>query len=205
MNAGYLQFLYDEEKIGRQLRLQKQHAWDLEDSIAWTSKVDTNQYLVALDKHAFLFPGSSQEERLVISQMMGLIIAASIYEMEESLLRLKQQAWVDIKNRFPVGPEFDELGEQFFIEELKHSTCFKRYVQIFAESLGVERKELEEILPTVEKTKSEALLKLQLKCGGQSFWWIVAIVEQVFLDIYNGIRPFKKWMLMFQFFNFSKL
>lgn len=182
---------YDEQSIARLASLQRERAWDLEKSIAWETRIDLNKPLVPLDEDAILFPGASREERLAISQMMGLIIASSIFELEECLIHLKHECWDKIHRRFPVSPEFTDLGELFFIEERKHSTVFRRYVDKFAEEAGIDPAALRAILPQVRKSKTEFLIKQDLKSGGQSFWWIVAIVEQEFLLIYHALRPFR--------------
>jgi hypothetical protein len=183
--------LYDEESLAKLAALQRKHAWDLEEEIDWGRGIDLQKPLVALDGDALLFPGASAEQRLAISQMMGLVIAAAIFEMEECLIRLRRESWESLRDRMPVGPEFSELGELFFEEELKHSTAFKRYTENYAHALGVDLKELLGVLPALENTRTEKLIKVDLKTRGQTFWWIVANVEQEFLRIYHSLRPFK--------------
>ncbi|MEK7690930.1 MAG: hypothetical protein AAB425_07905, partial [Bdellovibrionota bacterium] len=129
------------------------------------------------------------EQRLAISQIMGLIIATSISEMEECLERLRDSCWTQIHHEFPVSPEFVELGEQFFEEEIKHSRMFRRYFQKFAETCGIDPDELRSTLPVVEGTLTEKFLATYTKLGGYTFWWIVAQAEQVFLQIYHSLRP----------------
>lgn len=184
--------LYDEQALKNLLNLQRNGCWSLEESIDWNTSLDLNKPLVALDENALFFPGASREERLVISQIMGLIIAASICEMEECLVRLRKVAYEDILKRLPVSPEFVELGEQFFEEEIKHSAAFRRYMTKFAHATGVELEDLKAILPTVESTLTEKLLRKNLSGEGYAFWWIVAEVEQEFLLLYNTLAPFKK-------------
>lgn len=183
--------LYNEEQLEKLLKLQQKHSWDLELAIPWKIGVDLSLPLVMMDREAFFYPGASAEERLTISQMMGLIIAACIFELEESLIRLRPQAFEQVYRRYPVSPEFRDLGEQFFVEEIKHSHSFKRYVEQFAHTVGVELSDLMKVLPVIEKTKSEFILKKHLEQGGQSFWWIVAIVEQHFLLIFKNLAPHK--------------
>lgn len=183
--------LYDEESLGKLARLQRQHAWDLEKEIDWNRGIDLRKPLVALDQDALLFPGASSEQRLAISQMMGLVIAAAIFEMEECLIRLRRESWETLRDRMPVGPEFTDLGELFFQEEIKHSTAFKRYTGRYAQALGVELPELLAVLPSLENTRTEKLLRVDCKTSGKTFWWIVANVEQEFLRIYHSLRPFK--------------
>ncbi len=183
--------LYDETAIAELTLLQKNKGWDLENSIDWKTPIDLNKLLVPLDENALFFPGASSEQRLVISQMMGLIIAASICEMEECLVRIKGLAFEKILEKHPVSPEFIELGEQFFEEENKHSKVFRRYLQKFSESANIELSELKSILPFVENTLTEKILRKNLEKGGTAFWWIVAEVEHEFLHLYHAIAPFK--------------
>jgi hypothetical protein len=183
--------LYQEETLARMVALQKRHAWDLEASIDWKRRIDLARPLVPLDDDAILFPGASQEERLAISQMMGLLIATCIHEMEECLIRLRRECWDAPRERTPISPEFKELGELFFEEELKHSAAFRRYTERYAEECGLEPADLESILPKIRGSKAEQVLRLHLRSGGQSFWWIVALVEQEFLQLYHSFRPFR--------------
>jgi hypothetical protein len=184
--------LYDEAALSDLLKVQRQNAWSLEESIDWSTPLDLSKPLVALDESALFFPGASPEERLAVSQMLGLIIAASICEMEECLVRLRKEAFGDILRRYPVSPEFTELGERFFEEETKHSEAFRRYMTQFAHATGVDLEDLKTVLPQVERTKTEWFLKKNLESGGYAFWWVVAEVEQEFLLLYNTLVPFKK-------------
>ncbi|MEW6056787.1 MAG: hypothetical protein AB1540_09240 [Bdellovibrionota bacterium] len=184
--------LYDEESLIKMVELQKATQWDLEKAIDWQLPIDLNKPLVPLDEKALFFPGAGKEERLAISQMMGLVIAAAICEMEESLIRLRSVGWDQLAAKYPVNPEFVELGEQFFAEEEKHSEAFRRYLKKFADTAGIEFEVLREVLPVIESTKTEFILRKNLELGGYSFWWIVAQVEQEFLLLYNALAPFKQ-------------
>lgn len=183
--------LYDEQALERQYQLQLRHNWDLEQNIDWSRGIDMSRPLVALGKQAFFFPGASAEERTIISQMMGLIVAASIFEMEETLLRLERECFEDVYKKFPISPEFNQLGQLFFEEERKHSMAFKRFVEMFAQNIGVDYATLMSCLPVLEKTKTEKILKAHLQTGGQSFWWLVAIIEQHFLLIFRHMSQAK--------------
>lgn len=184
--------LYNEEKLARLKNRQVQHGYDIDEVIPFSSTIDLRKPLVPLDEDALFFPGASREQRLAISQAMGLVICASTYEMEDALIRLKSECWESIHRAYPVSPEFVDLGERFFEEEEKHSSTFKRYVEIFAKQSGIDVEDLNRLLPKVEGTKSEIFLKRNMQHHGQVFWWIVASVEQQFLAIYHAIHPFQK-------------
>ncbi len=184
--------LYLEATLAEQCNLQKTHAWDLESAIDWNRSVDLSKPFVPLDESALFFPGASAEQRLAISQMMGLVIAASVCEMEECLLRLKKSCFHDVCDRHPVSPEFENLGELFFEEEEKHSKAFRRFLKIFSEEVHLDPWSLREVLPMIEQTKTEWLLRKNLDQGGHTFWWVVANVEQEFLRLYTTLQPFQK-------------
>jgi len=184
--------LYDEKSLLKLLKLQKKHNWDLETSFNWDAPIDLEKPLVALDKQAFLFPGASKEQRIVISQMMGLLIASAIASMEDFLIAQEKPCWHDIYQKTPVSPEFVDLGNHFFEEEKKHSLSFKRYIEKFAHQVNVDLDDLQSILPKIENTLAESALMNNLKSGGHAFWWLVVIAEQVFLNIYFNLKPFQK-------------
>jgi hypothetical protein len=186
-----MDWLYNEVRLQKQAEQQKAHAWDLKKDIHWEWGVDLTKPLVPLETQNLLFPNISQEERVILSQVMGLIINTCVFEMEECLMRLRPIAWTSIIKKYPVNPEFVELGDLFFEEERKHSQAFKIYLLKFCEALDIEPEKLQQLLPIVERTKSEKLLENNLKNGGEAFWWIVAIVEQEFLHLYRCLKPFK--------------
>ena len=184
--------LYDEEAIAKLTALQKQHQWDLNLSIQWQQGVDLSKPLVPLDENAMFFPGAGKEERLAISHVTGLLIAFCICELEECLLRERKLAFDDVLKRYPVSPEFHELGENFFCEEQKHSQAFRKYIELFAAKVNVEPEELATVMPRVKGSFSEVILRKDLEFGGQGFWWLVTKVEQEFLLMHNMMSPFKK-------------
>lgn len=183
--------IFDDEAVLKQLKLQQSLAWDLDKDIPW-GPVDLNKFLVPLDDDALLFPGASQEQKLAISQMMGLVMASAICEMEESLMRLREKCWENLILENPVNPEFKALGDQFFLEEEKHAASFRRFILRFCLDMGLDPDELRSILPLVEQTKTEWFLEKHLDTGGAAFWWIIAEVEQEFLYLYHAMRPFQK-------------
>ena len=48
-------------------------------------------------------------------------------------------------NQYPVSPEFEQLGENFFIEEKKHSDAFELFLEKFAIQTNVSVDELKSI------------------------------------------------------------
>lgn len=182
---------YDDQKILSLIQNQKAHHLDFNQSPFWHQPLSLNLPLVPLDKNALLLPHADQELRLVLSQFMGLLICVCIYELEDTLLRFKTEAWENLLKKHPVSKEFFEYGSLFYEEELKHSTAFRKYVIKYAHDLGLDLSVLLMCLPKVENTKTEKLLKKSIEEGGRSFWWIVALVEQQFFKMYFMMSPFK--------------
>lgn len=176
--------------ISKQLHMQRKHAWDLEASIDWQRGIDISRPLLPLDSSAIAFPGASEEQRLAISQFVGLAIAATIFELEELLIRLKGDALGIVHRQRPVGPEFEELGELFFEEERKHSLAFQRYVSLFCETASIDEEALRSVFPSVG-VLLEGYLRVNIKRSRMTFWWLVAMVEQQFLAIYHSFAPLR--------------
>lgn len=183
--------VFNEEAVLKQLNLQKSLAWDIDKDILW-GPIDLTKFLVPLDDEALFFPEATYEQRLAISQMMGLVMASAICEMEDSLMRLRPKCWEELIQEHPVNPEFKALGDQFFLEEEKHAASFRRFILRFCQDMGLDPDELRSVLPLVEQTKTEWFLEKHLSSGGAAFWWIIAEVEQEFLYLYHSMRPFAK-------------
>ncbi len=184
--------LYDADCLAEQAEDQKLRAWDLDRDIDWSLGIDLAKPLVPLDNLALMCPGASQDERLAISQLMGLIIAASTCEMEETLTRDRNSYFDSLLKRWPVSPEFLSLGEQFFAEEKKHSQAFRRYLGQFAEAADLDLFLLLDLLPRVQGTTYASLLRKNAISGGLVFWWCVATVEQEFLAVFRELGRHKK-------------
>ena len=190
----YTKALYDHEALALQIIRQKNHAWDLEKGISWSTGVDAKRYLLPIDSEAIAFPGASAEQRLAISQLLGLIVNSTIAELEDIIHKLKHSCWSEILRSYPVGPEMWELGELFFEEEIKHSHAFQRYNLAFCEGTGIDKKDLDLILPKAYGSLFLKAITQNAKFGGHSFWWIVAAVEEVSISLYKNLSPFKTQM-----------
>ncbi len=182
----------DEQALAKILARQKELAWDFETSLPWGQGIDLSRPLVPLDRDSLVFPDASPEQRLIISQYLGLVIAQTFGEMETALVQAKELVWRRTLDRYPVNPEFEALGEQFFAEEEKHSRMFKKYLQTFASETGIAPEDLDQILPTVSGTMLQRILKLNSEIGGHALWWVLMLVEEVSILIYKQIMPFRK-------------
>lgn len=184
--------LYDDLEIERRLHIQQERAWDLENDFPWRGGTDLNKPFVALDEKALLFPGISQEQRLVLSQYMGLVVACVFSEFENILTRLKKAAWEQPIAKYPVSPEMIDFGEEFFIEEYKHSQAFERYLQIFADEVNVSYEELLSILPQYNYAHLDQLYRVNALLGGVGVWWIAAAVEEMSILVYLDLHRYKE-------------
>ena len=178
---------YNSETLGRQIALQKARAWSIDDDIPWKQGVDVHKFLLPLDDEAVAFPGATDVQRLALSQLMGLIINATIAEMETSLKTLRRDAWELVLDSYPVNQEMRELGELFFIEELKHAQAFARYNTHFCRSMGILEQDLNLLLPKAFGSNFLSRIVANAKAGGHSFWWVVAQVEEVSIKIFQNI------------------
>jgi len=180
--------IYDETYLEKRLHVQKVHQWDFNCDINWNLTVDTNKYLLPLDQSNIIFPGASAEQRLAISQFMGLIVASTISQLEMVAIKLKGPTWDKPLKKNPINPEFRDLGEQFYLEEEKHSRAFDKYIDKFASALDIESEQLRNFLPSANKTLIEKLYSLNAELGGSALWWLVAAVEEESLLFYNLIH-----------------
>ncbi|MBT5093271.1 MAG: hypothetical protein HOM21_03445, partial [Halobacteriovoraceae bacterium] len=183
--------LYDEKKLARLLEVQKVKGWDLERDINWSRGIDLKKPLLPLDNNAILFPNASSEQRLVISQMMGLIVASTISQLEDIANRLKVPTWERILDKYPVNPEMVELGEHFYADEIKHSKAFNRYIDLFAKEVNVTPEQLKEFLPSSRNSLLGGIYKLNSMAGGMALWWLIAAVEEESILFFEYIRNVK--------------
>ncbi|WP_127716028.1 hypothetical protein [Halobacteriovorax sp. HLS] len=183
--------IYDERKLARQLQIQKKKSWDFDKDIHWEMGIDLNKSLLPLDNNRALFPNASQEELKVISQLMGLIVASTISQLEEVACKLKVPVWEKFLNKHPVNPELFALGEQFFEEEKKHARTFKRYINMFASEVNIDPDDLSSILPSSENSSIEKIYTLNSNMGGMAMWWLISAVEEEAILFYHFLHEVK--------------
>lgn len=186
--------LYDPQALALQVTRQRKYAWDLEKQIPWELGVDPSRYLLPIDSEAIAFPGASADQKLAISQLLGLVVNSTIAEMEDVITKLRYHCWSKILRDYPVGPELWELGELFFEEEQKHSKAFHRYNVIFCKNTGIDVEDLNRLLPKAYGSLFLKAIAQNAKLGGHAFWWVVAAVEEVSIDLYKNLSPFKNEM-----------
>lgn len=180
--------LYDDQELERRLKIQQERAWDLERDFPWQAGIDLSRPFASLDKQAMFFPQASYAQRVIISQYLGLVVASIISEFEVILMRLKKTAWDIPSRKYPVNPEFLALGEEFFVEEHKHSQAFERFIRIFASQVNVSYQDLLSSLPRFNHQYLDALYAVNASLGGTGVWWVVAAVEEMSILIYMDLR-----------------
>ena len=178
-------------QLRQQVKWQKERTWDLERDIPWAMGVDASKFFLPLDENNIAFPGATPEQQKVLSQYVGLLINATIAEMEGVIHKLKDAAWNQVLRENPVNPEMQELGELFFQEEQKHSLAFNRYNQIFCEQMGIATEDMDRLLPKAFGSFFQRAVIADAKKGGDAFWWVVASVEEVSIEIYRMIHKFE--------------
>jgi len=184
--------IYDSNNLRNQLEYQKSHVWNLEDDIPWSLKIDMEKGFLPLDKDSIAFPNASSKQNLALSQFMGLLVNSTVAEMEDVAVKIRDVAWRQVLDSYPVNPEMYKLGEQFFAEEAKHSLLFKKFNQMFCESNNIDPKELDMLLPKAYGSQFQKAIIKNAKAGGHAFWWVVAMVEEVALLIYQNLYKDRK-------------
>lgn len=176
---------FNDVALGRQVKLQKERAWDMDLDLDWSRGVDLTRGLLPVDLASLGLEGASAEEVLAVSQFLGLIVNNTISEMECVLDRLKDCAWADQLKAYSVNPEMWDLGELFFVEERKHSQIFQRYLSCFCEKVGVAPAEMRDLLPQAFGARFADAIMANAKAGGIAFWWVCAAVEEVSIKIWE--------------------
>lgn len=182
----------DEEYLEQLLHQQQTMAWNALDCVEWQRGVDFNKPFVPLDENNIAFPTVSKEERLVISQYMGMMIASVFSEMEITMDRLKKSCWEPLMKRYATSPELIALGDNFFIEEAKHAVVFQRFLDLCAEKLNLDPDDLKSTLPRVRDSYVDKVIESNAFIDGLSMWWIVATVEEESQLIFRQLKPHKK-------------
>lgn len=178
--------IFNHHKIAQKIRVQKIKEWNLSD-INWEMGIDLSKPFLPFPQHPNL-SFASEEDSLVFSQYLGLIGANSIGSFEKAGHLLKPIMFDKILDKYPVGPEFREMGEQFFAEEVKHSKMFDRYIDTFADTLGISPEELRGVLPSADPNWEQKIYHLNSLVGGRAAWWLVVALEEVSILVYHLIR-----------------
>lgn len=184
--------LFDADSLSRQDQIQEDLSWDIEKDIPWALPIDFSKPLLPLDEDALVFPGATVEQRLVLSQYLGLVINSTISEMEGVIHHLKHNAWEKWLEEFPVNPEMRQLGERFFDEEAKHSVAFERYNRQFVSQFDLPNEVLTRLMPSAFGSFFLKAIDLNARAGGAAFWWVVSAVEEVSIEVYRQMHGAEK-------------
>ncbi len=184
--------LYDDLSLEKQAATQQAKAWDIDTQIPWDRGVDSSKFFLPLDADALVFPGLGAAQRRTLSQYLGLVINATIAEMEGVIDLLRRPAWEDMLQKHSANPELWALGESFFAEEKKHSVAFNRFIEVFCQVEGVKLASLRRLLPQGRGSSLLAAIRMNAEAGGFAFWWLVAGVEEVSVQIYQMMHKHEK-------------
>lgn len=183
---------YDHNFLRHQIKWQSDHHFDLDNDIDWKSGINREAFFLPVDMDAIAFPGATEAQRRTLSQLMGLIVNSTISEMEVVANKLKNVAWRRILSEYPVNPEMITLGEMFFDEEAKHAKLFQNYLDVFMKQEGIDPQDLDVILPKAFGSTFQSAIRKNAQWGGHAFWWVVAMVEEVSVLIFQQLFRHRK-------------
>tara|TARA_B100000925_G_scaffold285191_1_gene261178 strand:+ start:5299 stop:6264 length:966 start_codon:yes stop_codon:yes gene_type:complete len=186
----YLPDLYDCFGLDDLRQKQVSKAWSISEFSKFKT-VDLTKSFAPIDTNFILYDKLSPNELLVVSQFLGLVINSAICELELAIERSKKECYQNIIERFPVSVEFEELAENFFKEEKKHSEAFDLFLTKFAETTKVTRLQIRQILPTLNESKIEKFFRLNGIIGGQALWLVTAATEEESIEVFKKMRPHK--------------
>jgi hypothetical protein len=169
------------KKLEALLERQKNLEWDLDHDLPWES---LNPSLPLLPLETLAVPSSlTSDERLALSQFLGLMAIAAIAEHENILGVIREKCTPRI------SASLLPLAEQFFKEEAKHSDAFFRYVSSFAQRLNIPMESLKKILPRLAESSwiTRAFLVNHF-FGGRAIWHLVQATELESIDLYRYLK-----------------
>lgn len=178
----------DPERMARHLGVMRRRAWDLEADFDWNAPIDVTRPLLPLAQVDRLFPGLEDDERLVLSQLFGIVIAHVFSDAEQFLNKTRDLLWPQFTQMFAGYPQLIELGTQFFDEERKHSEMFRRYIRRWVEARGLDPLRFEERQARFSESWQHRVIHKNAARGGLSFWWIVLLAEEESPLIYKYLE-----------------
>lgn len=174
----------------KMLRAQQALAWDPEQDVRWHD-LDLSKPLVDVDPKIASILELDADERLVLSQLAGLMAVQTISQHEKILNCVKAECWDQPLFKAKAPTEFLQLGEQFFDEEAKHGAAFAQYVSLFAKRRELSPRTLAAILPRFEVTSWITRLFLaNCRYSARAVWWMVMITEEESLELYRRLAKF---------------
>lgn len=184
--------IYDEQKLARQLEIQRKKEWNIDTDIEWSQGIDLSKSFLPLNNVNSIFKNATVPQLRVLSQLMGILVASSISQLEDVAYRLKVPIWEKFLRKHPVNPELISLGEQFFEEEKKHSRAFNRYIDLFAKEVNIDPFDLKNFLPKAHNSSIEKIYTLNSMAGGTALWWLIAAVEEESILFYHLLSEVKQ-------------
>ncbi len=158
----------------------KSLGWELEKDIDWKS-LDTSKPLLPLEPLGVERFSLDKNQKLVLSQFLGLMAIRAIAQHEEILGVIRSQC----TQRLNASAELT----RFFEEEAKHSAAFDKYVETFAKIQGIRIDSLKKILPRFSKHSwLTKIFLLNNAFKGDAIWQLVHITELESIDLYRFLR-----------------
>lgn len=170
------------------LQQQKENGWALDTDIPWNT-LQISAPLLPLDLLFQKVPGLTAEERLAISQFLGLMAVKAIAEHEHLLGVIQSQCTTRVAEAVDASEGMRPLMERFFEEEKKHSAAFSQYITEFTQKAGIAPSDLETVLPKFSANSlftKFALLNNAL--GGNAIWHLIQITEHESIDLYRFLK-----------------
>jgi hypothetical protein len=180
--------VHQPDRIHTLVDLMRRKAWDLDRDLAWDTPIDTTKPLLPLAQIERMFPGLVADERLVLSQLFGLVVAQIFSDAECFLNKTRELLWGDFTRLFDGHPALLELGTQFFDEERKHAEMFRRYITLWLGARGLDPQRFFDEQPRFSESWQHRVILRNAARGGLAFWWIVLLAEEESPLIYRHLE-----------------
>jgi hypothetical protein len=175
-------------KYQSQLAHQAANEWDLERDVPWQA-IDSQKPLIPLDSLFSKIPGITPEERVALSQLLGLMTVKAIGEHEHVLSAIREHCERHVNPNVPNVEDLKLLMNQFFSEEAKHSAAFARYVSTFAQDAGISLSDLNQILPTFSaRSWFTKIILWNGRLGGNAAWHLMQLTEHESVDLFRYLK-----------------
>jgi hypothetical protein len=178
----------DPDRMRAVVARMRRNAWDLDRDFAWDTRIDVEKPLLPLAQIDRVFPGLAADERLVLSQLFGLVVAQIFSDAEQFLNEARERLWSDFERLFGAHPALLELGTQFFDEERKHAEMFRRYITAWLTARGLDIERFFAEQPRFSASWQHRVILRNAARGGLAFWWIVLLAEEESPLIYRDLE-----------------
>lgn len=176
------------DRLRTLVSLMRRKAWDLDRDFDWDAPIDVARPLVPLAQVDRMFPGLEDDERLALSQLLGILVAYVFSDAERFLSATRDRLWTDFARLFAGHPALLDLGTQFFDEERKHAEMFLRYNTRWLTAQGLDAEEFLARQPRFVDSWQHRVIQRNAGHGGLAFWWLVLLAEEESPLIYQHLE-----------------